>query len=305
MAQYWVSGMTCFLLALSSVAVVGNSLVFHTVRVTSRLHSPPFYLIVSVAVADLLVGLFAIPVSIVYLVSFEMYGKWILGETVCDVWILANFWFGGASILSLCAITRDRYLAVTSPLQYLRRMPNAHTAVQIVFCWVTSLVSAVITIYGLKTSPGRELCEIKGLTVGYALFNFVCLYVFPVIWILFVNGTIWSVAARHSRRIHSQEANFSHSAETNESGTAGRSRRLKMQIRTFRTFLIVIGCYVISWTPLSMLALAQCFTSVSGMMLWYGGLLTYVNSAANCLIYGIFNNDFRRAMIASIKKPRI
>ncbi|EDO32514.1 predicted protein [Nematostella vectensis] len=301
MSNFKVSGMACFLLTLSIVAVVGNSLVFHTVRVTSRLHSPPFYLILSVALADILVGVFVIPVSIVYLVFFEMSGIWVMGEAVCDVWVLANFWFSGASILSLCAITRDRYLAVTSPLQYLRRMRSSHTAFQIVICWLASLVSALITIHGLKTSPRRRLCEVEGLTACYTLFNFVCLYVFPVTGILFVNSTIWSAAARHSRSIHSIEENVSHNSMDTESSTSGRSRRLKMQIKSFRTFLIMIGCYLVAWTPFSVLLLLQTFLDIPGGLLYFTVVLTYMNSASNCLIYGIFNNDFRKALITSIK----
>ena len=81
-----------------------------------------------------------------------------------------------------------------------------------------------------------------------------------------------------------------------------RNSRLRKEIKTFRAFLIVIGCFFISWTPFFWVLLIGCFTVVHKSTVTVCGFIAYMNSAYNPLIYGIFNRDFRQALFDSIRK---
>jgi len=48
---------------------------------------------------------------------------WVYGDLWCSVWLAVDVWMCTASILNLCAISLDRYLAVTRPVSY----PQAST----------------------------------------------------------------------------------------------------------------------------------------------------------------------------------
>lgn len=48
---------------------------------------------------------------------------WIFGDLWCSIWLAVDVWMCTASILNLCAISLDRYLAVTRPVSY----PQAST----------------------------------------------------------------------------------------------------------------------------------------------------------------------------------
>jgi len=71
--------------------------------------------VLSLAVADLLVGLCVLPFSLgVHLHK----GLWPFGLVLCQLWLAADVWLCTASIYNLLAIGLDRFLAVTRPLRY-------------------------------------------------------------------------------------------------------------------------------------------------------------------------------------------
>jgi len=43
---------------------------------------------------------------------------WIFGDVWCSIWLAVDVWMCTASILNLCAISLDRYVAVTRPVTY-------------------------------------------------------------------------------------------------------------------------------------------------------------------------------------------
>jgi hypothetical protein len=73
-----------FLLGLIDVTtLVGNCIVVIAVFSTKSLHTVTNMLIVSLAVADMLVAVFVLPLSIYTVV----YNDWIFGHLTCDLWM--------------------------------------------------------------------------------------------------------------------------------------------------------------------------------------------------------------------------
>jgi general stress protein CsbA len=243
-------------------------------------------------------------------------GGWIFGEVVCNAWILSSIWFCCASILSLCGVTWDRYVAVTSPLRYTSRMTDRHVTRIIVAIWVTSLTVGIVNSYGLKTSPARVLCGLHGLPLIYTTFDFILLFVLPLILVFFVNRKIWKAASRQSRRIQVEipiesfrniprSHDNTNDVSTDSPNVPGpqappptyNQNLRKAEIKTFRTFLIVTASFFCSWTPFFLVIVIDCSTRVSPTVVYLCAILTYINSASNPLIYGIFNKDFRQALL--------
>lgn len=62
------------------------------------------YLILSLAVADLMVACLVMPLG----AYKEVSKQWLLGATMCDMWTCSDVLSCTASILHLCAIALDR-----------------------------------------------------------------------------------------------------------------------------------------------------------------------------------------------------
>ena len=99
---------------ISLCAVFGNSLVIISVYCNRKLRTITNCFVVSLATADLMVGLLVLPLSI----KVEITGTWGLGVILCDMWITFDVMLCTASILNLCCISLDRFFAITNPLVY-------------------------------------------------------------------------------------------------------------------------------------------------------------------------------------------
>jgi len=73
--------------------------------------------IVSLAIADLIVGLVVMPMSTVYIFTVD----WWFGVGLCQLWIAVDYTASTASILNLFILSLDRYWSVTMPLKYLSK----------------------------------------------------------------------------------------------------------------------------------------------------------------------------------------
>ncbi|XP_028519575.1 LOW QUALITY PROTEIN: tyramine receptor 1 [Exaiptasia diaphana] len=307
------------LVVLTFLTLVGNTLVCRTVYSTRRFHKPGFYFVVSLSVADFLVGLLVMPVSTAYYVTFAMTGKWIFGIALCDAWSLANLWFCIASIFSLCAVTWDRYVAIKSPLHYSLRMRTKQVTRLIVAIWLTSFIAALLNCYGLKTSPTRILCEVQGIPLQYTILDFILVYLFPLTTIVFVNIFIAKAVSGQLKRVQQQyiprsindvvemgqisNTDFaSNPPNVRAPGfNLGKERNIKHEIKTFRTFLIVTGSFFVSWSPFFFILLVDPISKVDGNIMYICVILTYINSASNPLVYGIFNETSGRQCLQVLK----
>ncbi|KAF6209646.1 hypothetical protein GE061_015394 [Apolygus lucorum] len=81
-----------------------NVFVIAAILLERHLQNVANYLILSLAVADLLVACLVMPLSAVYEVS----NQWTLGPELCDMWTSSDVLCCTASILHLVAIALDR-----------------------------------------------------------------------------------------------------------------------------------------------------------------------------------------------------
>ncbi len=86
------------------VTILGNSLVTYAVLTKSYLHTPTGSLIVSLAIADLIVGTCVMPFN----VALQVTNQWKFGLIFCDIWHCLDVLASTASIWSLCVISLDR-----------------------------------------------------------------------------------------------------------------------------------------------------------------------------------------------------
>ncbi|KAM6934976.1 5-hydroxytryptamine receptor 2A [Xenentodon cancila] len=102
----------------------------------------------SLAVADMLLGILVMPVSMVTILYDY---RWPLPYDLCPIWIYLDVLFSTASIMHLCAISLDRYIAIRNPIHHSRFNSHTKARVKIMAVWTISVgISMPIPVLGLK-----------------------------------------------------------------------------------------------------------------------------------------------------------
>ncbi|XP_041639547.1 histamine H1 receptor [Cheilinus undulatus] len=137
---------------LSLLTVVMNLLVLYAVKREKSLHTVGNLYIVSLSVADLIVGATVMPLNLVYLLEDE----WKLGRAVCQFWLIMDYVASTASIFSLFILCLDRYRSVRQPLKYLKYRTRGKASAMISGAWLLSMMW-IIPILGWRSFTHVDL----------------------------------------------------------------------------------------------------------------------------------------------------
>ncbi|XP_067271028.1 5-hydroxytryptamine receptor 2B [Pseudorasbora parva] len=131
----------------------GNILVILAVSLERKLQNATNFFLMSLAVADLLVGLLVMPIA---LVTVLFNSRWPLADFLCPIWLFLDVLFSTASIMHLCAISLDRYIAIKKPIQHSQFKSRAKALAKIALVWLISIGIAIpIPIKGLQDHPNN------------------------------------------------------------------------------------------------------------------------------------------------------
>ena len=114
------------------VTVIANVLIIICIIGVPKLRTSFNIYICSLAVADLLVGLVVLPLVVILLVN----ETWPLGVSICTVMCIVDFSGCTISMLHLCLLAYERYIAIVKPMQHLNHVTCLRTSMSLVFIWV-------------------------------------------------------------------------------------------------------------------------------------------------------------------------
>nr|8CU6_A Chain A, Adenosine receptor A2a,Soluble cytochrome b562 [synthetic construct] len=193
-------------LAIAVLAILGNVLVCWAVWLNSNLQNVTNYFVVSLAAADILVGVLAIPFAITISTGFcaACHGCLFIA---CFVLVLAQ-----SSIFSLLAIAIDRYIAIAIPLRYNGLVTGTRAAGIIAICWVLSFAIGLTPMLGWNNcgqpkegkahsqgcGEGQVACLFEDVVpMNYMVyFNFFACVLVPLLLMLGVYLRIFAAARR-------------------------------------------------------------------------------------------------------------
>uniref|UniRef100_A0A672F5I2 G-protein coupled receptors family 1 profile domain-containing protein n=1 Tax=Salarias fasciatus TaxID=181472 RepID=A0A672F5I2_SALFA len=266
-----------FLISLTLVTVVGNLLVIISIIHFKQLHSPTNYLILSLAVADLLIGLLIFPLNMAFSVHFCM-------ETMnvfCKLRYSLDYMISVTSILNLCCISVDRFYAVCQPLMYKSKITDQVVGLMITFAWLAAFIFGILA---MAVITSFETCT----EVCFSLICLICVltYYVPSIVLISVYFNIYLVSQRQARSIQN-------------TGPAPSKKERKAT----KTMSIVIGLFLLCWLPLFILFPIHTLNYISVILFEPFNWLAMSNSMLNPFIYAFFYKWFRSAfhMIVSGK----
>ncbi|XP_037837305.1 dopamine receptor D4 related sequence [Kryptolebias marmoratus] len=191
------------------VIILGNILVCLSVLTERSLKTATNYFIISLAVADLLLAVLVLPL---YVYSEFLGGVWTLSTSICDTLMAMDVMLCTASILNLCAISVDRYIAVVVPLKYNRNQFSLRQLALITATWVLSLGVASPVMFGLNQVPGRDPAVCKLENDCFVVYSSICSFFVPCPVMLFLYYWMFQGLRRWSGRSRSQSQRAGHRA---------------------------------------------------------------------------------------------
>ena len=290
--------------------VVMNIMYLFVCITSRRMHTTTNFYLANLAIADCMFLSVALGEEITQFYRSPIENdRFYAGQVGC---ILIQFiiWYCYiASILIVTLVTADRYLAICNPISHLLLKSKRRTITITIVTWLTSFVVATFSIptysyykiYCAIWPPDRypddypevfALCEPE---IWWATF------VFHVIFVLFVDICMLSIlvmCCRIFRSLHRR---------TQRSEQSVRSLKQSLKIRNSVAFMLTVNAVVffLCQAPYQTTILVEmvltflecpalCGHLVWNQWIWIAGILVYVNSVVNPIVYNATNPQCRQ-----------
>ncbi|CAH3177245.1 unnamed protein product [Porites evermanni] len=272
-------------------AIVGNSFLIYIVTKKPEVRSLTSSMFVNMAIADLLVALFMMPLSIV---SAHTDNKWkvfgLPGDIICRSYILISDATLIASILCLVFMAIDRYCAIVCPLSvHSVWFRKAKFVTPLIWVMSISLMAIMPVVYKLDD----EYCEIDPDVLGQnATFRGVNLYIFLITYLIPL-AIICPLYAKAARKLWFNQAPGNHLIEEQQ------SRQLVTRRKVVRMLVIIVVVFAICWLPAQALHLLWAVTGYGNnppaIVMYLGFWVAHANSAINPWLYIALSTKIRLA----------
>ncbi|XP_070545502.1 neuropeptide FF receptor 2-like [Ptychodera flava] len=286
---------------------IGNTLVCLIVARNAVMYNVTNCFIVNLAVADILVSIFCMPITLVA----NILEGWPFGLVMCKLTPVIQGISVAASIFTLTVIAVDRHNNIVNPLR--PRMEYRTACVSIVIIWALAVAimvpqGVVLQVETYEVKPGLKLnyCDETGWPTysyrrAFTCSVFLLTYLLPLI--------IISIAyVRIARKVWTRNVPGA-SEETPATGNA-QATISKQKIKVVKMILVVVITFGVSYLPLHACVLLAEFGAMTQdqfrILLLYcipiAHWLAFSQSSVNPIVYGYYSNNFRRGF-RSVMRP--
>ncbi|XP_042621286.1 trace amine-associated receptor 13c-like [Cyprinus carpio] len=274
-----------FFSLLSTWTVFLNLLVIISISHFKKLHTPTNLIILSLAVADMLIGL-VMPIEAIKLIEM----CWYFGDTFCGLYSIFIAMLLSASLSNLVLIAVDRYVAVCHPLLYPQKITMTKTLISICLSWVcSSTYSTAFVINNGYFDISRRTYLCYGecyLMMGFAwrITDLFMCFIFPCILIISLYLRIFYV-------VHQQVKVINTLMKGGKCINEGSVRR-KSESKAALTLGIIVTVYLLCWIPYYICSISAVSSITINVLTW----VVYINSGLNPMVYALFYPWFKKTV---------
>uniref|UniRef100_A0A3P9B9W7 Neuropeptide FF receptor 2 n=1 Tax=Maylandia zebra TaxID=106582 RepID=A0A3P9B9W7_9CICH len=299
-AVFTVSYLLIFL-----VCMVGNGVVCFIVLRSKNMRTVTNLFILNLAISDLLVGIFCMPTTLVD----NVITGWPFGRVVCKLSGMVQGISVSASVFTLVAIAIDRFRCIVYPFK--QKLTIATSKLIIVIIWVLAVAIMCPSGIMLQVTKEQRVRIVLGsnndtrpfywcrenwpnqeMRKIYTTVLFANIYLAPLSLIVIMYARIGYMLFK-----------------TTISPVRGRQTITRKKKRVIMMLLVVALLFIVSWLPLWTLMMLSDYISLTQhqyrviniYMYPLAHWLAFSNSSINPIIYGFFNENFRRGFQAAFK----
>ncbi|XP_022104381.1 delta-type opioid receptor-like [Acanthaster planci] len=249
------------------------------------------YILISLAVADLGVGLVA-SMSIYPVATFDRtLDAWPYGDVACGATALVGHIFLATSGNTLTILSVERYLAVAHPLKYARIWTKRVSLFTIGCCWIIELAVFVppIVLLGHGYNPQLRTCTPSFLSNFTIVLVLTFALIIPSAVVILLTSCVVNRKLKDSARLR---------AEMTPS-PAHRGKDFSTTIKAFRMVRVMTVGALVSWIPYFVVGSLAQLTEIElpGDVYFISYWLLLANSFFNTVIYFFMNKTFHDKLI--------
>ncbi|KAB0406991.1 hypothetical protein E2I00_018795, partial [Balaenoptera physalus] len=281
------------------LCMVGNTVVCFIVMRNKHMHTLTNLFILNLAISDLLLGIFCMPITLLD----NIIAGWPFGSTMCKISALVQGVSVASSVFTLVAIAVDRFRCVVYPFKPKLTIKTAFVIIKIIWVLAITIISPSAIMLHVqeekyyrvrlnsqnKTSPVywcREDWPNREMKKIYTTVLFANIYLAPLSLIVITYGRIGIALSK----------------TTNQEQWHVVSKKKQ---KVLKMLLTVALLFILSWLPLWPLMMLSDYVDLSLNELRVINIyiypsahwLAFGNSSVNPIIYGFFNENFRRKVL--------
>uniref|UniRef100_A0A3Q3BH81 Neuropeptide FF receptor 1 n=1 Tax=Kryptolebias marmoratus TaxID=37003 RepID=A0A3Q3BH81_KRYMA len=283
------------------VCMVGNGVVCFIVLRSRNMRTVTNLFILNLAISDLLVGIFCMPTTLVD----NIITGWPFGSIVCKLSGMVQGISVSASVFTLVAIAVDRFRCIVYPFR--QKLTIATSKLIIVIIWVLAVFimcpsgvmlqvtkeQTIRIVLGPNSNTRpfywcRENWPSQEMRKIYTTVLFANIYLAPLSLIVIMYARIGFTLFKTTLP---------------PTGDRGSKKKVIMML------VVVALLFVLSWLPLWTLMMLSDYASLTEhqyrviniYVYPFAHWLAFFNSSVNPIIYGFFNENFRKGFQAAFK----
>ncbi|XP_073819498.1 ecdysis triggering hormone receptor isoform X1 [Musca autumnalis] len=287
-----------FCIVIMLIGVIGNVMVPIVIIRTKDMRNSTNIFLTNLSIADLLVLLVCTPTVLVELNTKPE--TWILGHEMCKAVPFIELTVAHASVLTILAISFERYYAICEPLKagYVCTKTRAILICSLAWGIAALFTSPILWMAEYKFADYIDgssvpVCLTQALTIwtlGFFLMITAVFFVFP----LFILIILYGVIAKNL---------------ISDTGPMMRIRPIKpeLSLKARKQVVLMLGAVVVAFflclLPFRLLTLAIILTPEKvhdlGVeryynILYFSRIMLYLNSAINPILYNLMSTKFRK-----------
>lgn len=259
------------------IVILSNILVMTAIFINRRFHFPIYYLLGNLAAADLFSGISYLHLMFhtgPWTIKLSQY-QWFIRQGLIDTSLTA-------SVVNLLAIAVERHQTIFT-MQLHSKMTNRRVVLLIGAIWGLAIVMGLVPTMGWHCLCDLPNCSTmapmysRSYLVFWALLNLLTFSVMVAVY-----TRIFVYVRRKSQRMSQHTSQVRHKETV---------------VNLMKTVSMILGCFVICWTPGLVVLLLDGLGCDSCQVLRYEKyslVLAECNSLVNPVIYSFRDNDMRR-----------
>ncbi|XP_041087923.1 neuropeptide FF receptor 2-like [Polyodon spathula] len=291
--------------------MVGNVLVCLIVMKNKRMRTVTNLFIFNLAISDLLVGIFCIPTTLVD----NLITGWPYSNVVCKLSGLVQGTSVSASVFTLVAIAVDRFRCIVHPFKPKLTLLEAGIAVVIIWVLAVAIMCPSAVMLTVSQVQDHYMVHNHDYNHTYPLFScfedwpdkqmrriyttvlFGHIYLAPLTLIVVMYSRIVVKLYKSSVPVSNSVARGPHQPHPESRNVVPRKKN-----KVIKMLITVALLFMLSWLPLWTLMLLTDYVSqtdeqlslLTGYIFPFAHWLAFSNSSVNPIIYGYFNENFKR-----------